>query len=74
MAGWESEDDCFTTTYFIDSYPQGDVQGILEQPDVTTGKSEVRNMTTYDYEQLFNELATLREASLAGHDEDAENS
>lgn len=49
-------DDRFVVRYYIDSYPEGDVQAMIEEPNVVTGERESRLMTEYDYETLFNEL------------------
>lgn len=62
--GWRvhqqgATNDRFVVRYCIDTYAKGNVQAEIEAPDVLTGERFARPMTTYDYEQLYNELSAL---------------
>lgn len=51
--------------YGIDVYEQGDIQACIEEPDFINEHPEVRAMTNYDYEMLFEELAIVYDLHMA---------
>lgn len=65
------------TTYGIDVYPEGPVQAFIEQPsmdvlnEAADDTRETRRMTEYDYEQLYNGLATVYDLHAAERSDNA---
>ena len=64
-------EDRFLTTYGIDIYPEGPVQAFIEQPAVVDDAREVRRITTYDYEKLFDELQIVYDLHAAERNDNA---
>lgn len=56
LAHGQTNDGAFRTRYYIDIYPEGRVQSLIEHPKYEGGYEE-RPLTPYDYQQLFDTIS-----------------
>jgi hypothetical protein len=67
-----TNDNYFMTTYGIDVYKDGAVQASIVEPDLIEGGFTTRPMTSYDHEQLFNELSAVYDLHIAERNDNSQ--